>query len=106
MQATKWDIKRIMLKLYWELKGLEKAIEAELPHAPGWVGQRKQRTGEEVKYWFHYEGGKCKAMRIPKEQEEEYTKMVLPLLNHQSMIVKQNNKLTNLKQKYLNKFFG
>ena len=76
MQVTKWDIKRIMLKLYWELKGLEKAIEAELPHAPGWVGQRKQRTGEEVKYWFHYEGGKCKAMRIPKEQEEEYTKMV------------------------------
>jgi len=66
MQATKWDIKRIMLKLYWELKGLEKAIEDELPHAPGWVGQRKQRTGEEVKYWFHYEGGKCKAMRIPK----------------------------------------
>ena len=76
MQSTKWDIKRIMLKLYWELKGLEKAIEAELPHAPGWIGRRRQRTGEEVKYWFHYENGKCKAKRIPKEQEEEYSKTI------------------------------
>jgi len=46
-------------------------------------------------------------INIPNiQQYEEYTKIVLPLLNHQSMIVKQNNKLTNLKQKYLNKFFG
>lgn len=45
-------------------------------------------------------------INIPNiQQYEEYTKIVLPLLNHQSMIVKQNNKLTNLKQKYLNKFF-
>ena len=76
MQSTKWDIKGIMLKLYWELKGLETAIEAELPHAPGWIGHRRQRTGEEVQYWFHYENGKCKAKRIPKEQEEEYSKTV------------------------------
>ncbi len=76
MQSTKWDIKRIMSKLYWEMKGLEKAIEAELPHAPGWIGRRRQRSGEEVQYWFHYEGGKCKAMRIPQEQEEEYAKLV------------------------------
>ena len=46
-------------------------------------------------------------INIPNiQQYEEYTKIVLPLLNHQSMIVKQNNKLINLKQKYLNKFFG
>lgn len=46
-------------------------------------------------------------VNIPNNQQyAEYTKIVLPLLNHQSMIVKQNNKLTKLKQKYLDKFFG
>lgn len=46
-------------------------------------------------------------INIPnKQQYETYTKIVLPLINYQSLIVKQNNKLNILKQKYLNKFFG
>lgn len=46
-------------------------------------------------------------INIPnKQQYETYTKIVLPLINYQSLIVKQNNKLNIIKQKYLNKFFG
>ena len=101
MQSTKWDIKRIILKLYWELKELEKAIEDELPHAPGWIGRRKQRTGEEVLYWFHYEGGKCKAMRIPKEQEEEYTRKV-SIMRYQAQELRNVKKQLKLLQYCLN----
>lgn len=79
MQSTTWDIKRIILKLYYELKGLETAIESELPHSPGWIGERKQRTGERVQYWTYHENGKRKAMRIPKEKEAEYQKLVITM---------------------------
>ncbi len=40
------------------------------------------------------------------EEYTDFSKIVSPLINYQSLIVKQNNHLNILKQKYLNKFFG
>lgn len=46
-------------------------------------------------------------IKLPNnEQYKKYTNIVLPLINHQSLIIKQNDKLIKLKQKHLNKFFG
>lgn len=40
------------------------------------------------------------------EQYNKYTNIVSTLINQQSLIIKQNDKLIKLKEKYLNKFFG
>ena len=46
-------------------------------------------------------------IKLPnKEEYNEYSNLVLPLINYQSILVEENNKLTILKQQYLKKFFG
>lgn len=76
MQSQFLDIKRTIGKLYLELEKLEGAILKELPHTAGWISNRKLRSGENVQYWYYYEGKKRKARRIPKDQIEEVSKMI------------------------------
>ena len=46
-------------------------------------------------------------IKLPNEEEyKKYSQLVLPLINYQSILVEENNKLNLLKQQYLKKFFG
>ena len=99
MQIT-WDVKRILVKLYFELKTLEMTLEKDLPHTAGWVAKRRQRSGEEVLYWYYFENKKRKAKRIPKEKEQEYEKMIADLI-HKEEELKNAKKQLKLLEKCL-----
>lgn len=46
-------------------------------------------------------------IKLPNEKEYgEYSNIVLPLINYQSLLIKENYNLDILKQQYLKKFFG
>ncbi len=76
MQILLWDVKRIIFKVYDELVALKSKIESDITHTPGWIERRKTKSGNVVLYWFFYEGGKRKAVRIPDDKKEEVEKQI------------------------------